>query len=171
LSGSDDGTTFTVIDSRSSVSWASVSDVKTFTLASPANYSTYRWTLTTDANDAFAGLREVQLTAVPSASVPGVPVSVRLGQDYWTCSESNAVMWNVPSSDGGSAITGYVWRIGSGSLTSVSPSTGTSNALSNASWTGGRVVGLPTSGSFQVAAVNAAGTGSFASITLQQDCN
>ena len=63
LSGSDDGTTFTVIDSRSSVSWASVSDVKTFTLASPANYSTYRWTLTTDGNDAFAGLSSVQLTA------------------------------------------------------------------------------------------------------------
>lgn len=64
LSGSDDGTTFTVIDSRSSVSWASVSDVKTFTLASPANYSTYRWTLTTDGNDALAGLSSVQLIGV-----------------------------------------------------------------------------------------------------------
>jgi hypothetical protein len=40
-----------------------------------------------------------------------------------------------------------------------------------ANMTGGRVQGLPVSGSFQVAAVNAIGTGSFASVTLQQDCN
>ena len=111
-------------------------------------------------------------TAAPAVSVPGVPTLVRNGNDFWACdSGANAVMWNVPTSDGGSAITAYVWRIGSGSLTSVSPSTGTSSAFTNPSWTGGRVTGLPTGGSFQVAAVNAAGTGSFVSITLQQDCN
>jgi hypothetical protein len=61
LSGSNDGTTFTLIDTQST-SWSSGGQTKTFTLASPANYSTYRWTLTPDGtNDSFAGLREVQL--------------------------------------------------------------------------------------------------------------
>ena len=64
FSGSDDGTNFTVIDTRS-VSWSSGGQTQAFTLASPANYSTYRWTLTPDGtNDSFAGLRGAQLTAV-----------------------------------------------------------------------------------------------------------
>ena len=63
FSGSNDGTSFTLIESQSTT-WASAGQVKTFTLASPANYSTYRWTLTPDGtNDAYAGLRGVQLTA------------------------------------------------------------------------------------------------------------
>jgi hypothetical protein len=107
-----------------------------------------------------------------AASVPGAPTLVRNGNNYWACQDGdNAAIWNTPSSNGGSTITSYVWRIGSGSLTSVSPSTGTSNAFSDPNWTGGRVTGLPTGGSFQVAAVNAVGTGLFASLTLQGDCN
>jgi len=63
LSGSNDGVTFTLLDTRQ-VSWTS-GEVKSFALASPANYSTYRWTLTPDGtSDAYAGLRSVQLTAV-----------------------------------------------------------------------------------------------------------
>ena len=63
FSGSNDGSTFTLLDTRST-SWSSGTQVKSFTLASPANYSTYRWTLTPDgANDSFAGLSAVQLTA------------------------------------------------------------------------------------------------------------
>ena len=64
FSGSNDGTNFTLLDTQSA-SWASGGQTKTFTLASPANYSTYRWTLTPDGtNDAYAGLRAAQLTAV-----------------------------------------------------------------------------------------------------------
>lgn len=68
FSGSNDGTNFTLLDTQST-SWASGGQTKTFTLATPANYSTYRWTLTPDGtNDSFAGLSSVQLLAAsPSA--------------------------------------------------------------------------------------------------------
>jgi hypothetical protein len=64
LSGSNDGTNFTLLDTQV-VSWQSGGQTKSFTLASPANYSTYRWTLTPDGtSDSYAGLSAVQLTAV-----------------------------------------------------------------------------------------------------------
>jgi hypothetical protein len=69
FSGSNDGTTFTLLDTQST-SWSSGGQTKTFTLASTANYSTYRWTLTPDGtNDSFAGLRAVQLTEVVTSKL------------------------------------------------------------------------------------------------------
>jgi hypothetical protein len=41
--GSDDGTTWTLLDSRSGQSFSSGSPSGTFTLASPANHRAYRW--------------------------------------------------------------------------------------------------------------------------------
>jgi titin len=102
-----------------------------------------------------------------SASVPDAPTSLRNADNYWGCS-TNSTMWNAPASNGGSVITGYVWRIGSGATTSVAPSSGSRPA---GSYTGGFVSSHAPTGSFQVAAVNAVGTGPFASFTLQQDCN
>jgi len=64
LSGSNDGTNFTVIDTRSSVSWSRAGQIKIFTLSSPAQYNIFRWTLITDFNDAYTGLSSVQLLPV-----------------------------------------------------------------------------------------------------------
>jgi hypothetical protein len=120
-------------------------------------------------NDIGTGSYSAASSAVTpnSASVPDAPTSLRNADNYWGCS-SNDTMWNAPVSNGGSAITGYVWRIGSGATTSVAPSSGTRPA---GSYTGGFIDNHAPIGSFQVAAVNAVGTGLFASITLQQDCN
>jgi len=69
LSGSNDGTTFTLLDTQA-VSWSSSGQTKTFTLAAPANYSTYRWTLKPDgANDSYAGLSAVQLAEVVTSKL------------------------------------------------------------------------------------------------------
>ena len=105
-----------------------------------------------------------------AATVPGVPTNLRRATTHWACGNDNEIAWNAPVSNGGSAITGYRWRINSGGTTTlVSPASGSRDQATN--YTGGVVLSLPTGGSFQVAAVNAAGTGEYASITLQGDCN
>jgi hypothetical protein len=109
-----------------------------------------------------------------AASVPGAPTSLRSSRGYDGCNDYIAV-WNAPSSNGGSAITGYVWRIRGGATTNVAASTGT--AETGSAYTGGRLF-LNTSiypqglvGSLEVAAVNAVGRGPFASVTVYNDCN
>ena len=152
FSGSDDGTNFTVIDTRS-VSWSSGGQTQAFTLASPANYSTYRWTLTPDGtNDSFAGLRGAQLTAVPVVTPPAAPTSL-------TATGGNAqvsLAWTAPSDNGGSAITDYTVEYTPSGGSAQTVSTGSSSA----SYT---LTGLTngTAYTVRVAAVNAAGTGSY----------
>jgi hypothetical protein len=114
---------------------------------------------------------EASSSVTPVAeSVPGAPTNLRRATTHWACGNDNEIAWDAPVSNGGSAITGYRWRINaSGATTLVSPASGSRDQATN--YTGGVVLGLPTGGSFQVAAVNAVGIGSYASITLQGDCN
>jgi hypothetical protein len=46
FAGSDDGVTFTTLDTRSTVTWDSQGMTKTYTLSAPASYRMYRWTWT-----------------------------------------------------------------------------------------------------------------------------
>jgi hypothetical protein len=153
LSGSNDGSTFTTLDTRV-VSWAGPSEVKTFTLAAPANFSTYRWTLTPDGNDAFAGLSAVQLTAVPVVTPPAAPTSL-------TATAGNAqasLAWTAPSDNGGSAITDYSVQFSTDSGSTWSTFSRT------ASTTASQVVTSLTNGTayvFRVAGINANGTGTY----------
>lgn len=150
LSGSNDGTNFTLIDTQST-SWSSGGQTKTFTLASPANYSTYRWTLTPDnTNDTFAGLREVQLLA----TVPDSPTSL-------TATSGNAqvsLTWTAPGYTGGSAITDYAVQFSTNS-----GSTWT-NVSRTASTTASQVVSGLANGTayvFRVAGINSNGIGTY----------
>jgi hypothetical protein len=62
LAGSNDGTTFTTIDTRTSQSFTQA-ETRTFTLSSPAEYRVFRWTWTTSPGGGAVVLPKIQLVA------------------------------------------------------------------------------------------------------------
>jgi hypothetical protein len=63
LSGSSDGTNFTVVDTRTSPQSFSWGQAKTCTLSSAANYRVFRWTWTSNSNSGAVVLPKIQLTS------------------------------------------------------------------------------------------------------------
>lgn len=63
FSGSDDGTNFTVLDTRSGISWPGEGSTQTFTLAASVAYSKYRWTFTGHNGAGWVAISTAQLTA------------------------------------------------------------------------------------------------------------
>jgi len=64
LSGSNDGTNFTVIDTRSSPQAFSYTQTRTFTLSAPAVYRVFRWTWTSTPNGSAVIIPKLQLVSV-----------------------------------------------------------------------------------------------------------
>ena len=64
LSGSDDGTTFTVIDTQVSPQSFTWGQTRTFTLSAAANYRVFRWTWTSAANGGAVVLPKLQLLSL-----------------------------------------------------------------------------------------------------------
>jgi hypothetical protein len=128
LSGSNDGSTFTLLDSQV-ISWQSGGQTKSFTLASPANYSTYRWTITPDGtSDSYAGLSAVQLTAVPAT-----PVVTISSQPSNQTASSGSATFSVTASATESATLTYQWQKSTDGSTfsPISGATSSSLALSS----------------------------------------
>jgi hypothetical protein len=61
LSGSSDGSSFTVIDTRASTQAFTYGQTRTFTLSSSATYRVFRWTWTSEANGGAVVIPKIQL--------------------------------------------------------------------------------------------------------------
>lgn len=70
LSGSNDGTTFTVIDTQTNPQSFAWGQTRTFTLSAAANYRVYRWTWTSSATGGPVVLPKIQLLAAVSTVTP-----------------------------------------------------------------------------------------------------
>lgn len=126
FSGSNDGTNFTLLDTQLAYSprWASGGQTQSFTLASPANYSTYRWTLTPDgANETYATLSAAQLAAVPAT-----PVVTISSQPSNQTASSGAATFSVTASVTQSATLSYQWQKSTDGGSTFSPISGATSA-------------------------------------------
>ena len=93
-----------------------------------------------------------------AATVPGTVINLRYTQEGCANQDKPYIaQWSAPTSDGGSAITGYAYKFTEGGSVSTT-------ASPSLSFIGSSVATV------YVAAVNAAGTGAFVSITGFQDC-
>ena len=67
FAGSNDGTTWTILDTRSNEqntgAWNDAGQLRSFALAAPANYSSYRWQLAGDSNTSSIPLSKLTITA------------------------------------------------------------------------------------------------------------
>jgi hypothetical protein len=150
LSGSNDGTNFTTIDTRNSPQSFSWGQARTFTLASAVNYRVFRWTWTSNPAGGAVIVPKIQLLS----PLPDAPTSL-------TATGGNAqvsLAWTAPSYNGGSAITDY-----SVQFSTNSGSTWT-NVSRTASTTASQVVTGLTNGTayvFRVAGINSNGTGTY----------
>jgi hypothetical protein len=126
FSGSNDGTNFTLLETRLAFQtrYSSGGQTLSFTLASPANYSTYRWTLTPDGtNESTAGLRAVQLTAVPT-----IPVVTISSQPSNQTASSGSATFSVTASATESATLTYQWQKSTDSGSTFLPVSGATSA-------------------------------------------
>lgn len=147
FSGSNDGVTFTTLDTRSEVPAYDVDT--TYNLSSPVAYSVYRWTFTA-GNSTLVIISRLTVVAPPSA--PGAPTSVSA-----TAGNAQlALTWTAPASNGGSAITGYTVEY---TPSGGSPATANTGSAATSYTLTGLTNG--TSYTVRVRAVNAVGNGTY----------
>jgi len=109
-------------------------------------------TVSVSNGSGLTGPASATLTAITQ---PGAPTGLTLGS---ATTSAQPLTWTAPASTGGSALTDYVVQYapaGSGSWTTFSDGTSTSTSATVTGLTGG------TSYDYRVAAVNAAGTGTY----------
>ncbi|HET8537694.1 MAG TPA: discoidin domain-containing protein, partial [Solirubrobacteraceae bacterium] len=60
--GSIDGTSWTVLDTRSGITWGTAGETKTFSIATPATFRQYRINITANGGDGYTSIAELALT-------------------------------------------------------------------------------------------------------------
>lgn len=75
--GSNDGSSWTTLDTRSSITWPTAGETKTFTFSNSTSYLYYRLNVTANTGDTYLSVRELSLSTLSlwddsSSSHPGV---------------------------------------------------------------------------------------------------